>query len=266
MKTKLTLQEKLKDLRNERNLKLADVEKQTGIVSSTISRYETDENQHIPYQELVKMAKFYKVSMDYLCGMTNHRNLRNTPIDELEITDEAVSFLKSKKANNRLVSELLAHEDFPQHISAMEVYIDGKISDQVANMNAVFKFAEQILKENVNVSDNDEVMSFLRESTIDENEYLRFRIADRFNGIMKSLFDAHKKDSLSDSQTALLNLLSNDVKEYINSKESPERRKLNLLAQQIGLNTADLTKDEVDVLMAALKKSKKYKDYGRKNK
>lgn len=137
MKTRLTLQEKLKDLRNERNLKLADVEKQTGIVSSTISRYETDENQHIPYQELLKLAKFYKVSMDYLCGMTNHRDLRNTPIDELEITDEAVSFLKSKKANNRLVSELLAHEDFPQLISAMEVYIDGKISDQVANMNAV---------------------------------------------------------------------------------------------------------------------------------
>lgn len=110
------------------------------------------------------------------------------------------------------------------------------------------------------------MMSFLRESTIDENEYLRFRIADRFNGIIKSLFDVHKKDSLSDSQTALLNLLSKDVKTYINSKESPERRKLNLLAQQIGLNTPNLTKDEVDVLMAALKKSKKYKDYGRKNK
>lgn len=266
MKIRLTLQEKLKDLRVERNLTLADVEKETGIVFSTISRYETDENQHIPYQELVKLAKFYKVSMDYLCGMTNHRNLRDTPLDQLELTDAAVTFLKNKKANNRLVSELLAHEDFPQLISAMEVYIDGKISDQVSNMNAVFKFAEQILKENVNASDNDEVMSFLRESTIDENEYLRFRIADRFNAIMKDLFEFHKKDSLSDSQTDVLTLLSKDVKEYINSKDSPERRKFNLLAQQIGLNTVTLTQEEADVLIKALQKSKKYRDFNKKKK
>lgn len=68
------------DLKNEKDVKLADIEKAIGISVPTLSRFTTDEMTSIAYQDLIKLAKYFGVSMDYLCGMTNHRNYRNTGI------------------------------------------------------------------------------------------------------------------------------------------------------------------------------------------
>lgn len=42
-------------------------------------------------------------------------------------------------------------------------------------------------------------------------------------------------------------------------KEEKARWKLTMLAKQIGLNISDLSKDEIAILMGALKKSEKYR-------
>lgn len=39
---------------------------------------------------------------------------------------------------------------------------------------------------------------------IDEDEYLRYRISERFNMVMKSLFDSHKKDKPSPGYARML--------------------------------------------------------------
>lgn len=49
---KLTLQEKLNDLRVERRLTLVDLEKQTGIPKSTLQRFEGDDDIHVGYQDV----------------------------------------------------------------------------------------------------------------------------------------------------------------------------------------------------------------------
>jgi hypothetical protein len=51
-------------------------------------------------------------------------------------------------------------------------------------MNAVYKLAETTIKDSYTVEDNDEVMAFLQNSVIDEDEFLRFRISERFNVII----------------------------------------------------------------------------------
>ena len=106
---------------------LEELSSKVGLSVSTLYRFETNEQSNIAYQDLVKLAKYYNVSIDYLSGLTNHGQYRNIAIDELALTDDVVAVLKSKKANNRLISELLAHEDFPKLLSSMEVYIDRKI-------------------------------------------------------------------------------------------------------------------------------------------
>jgi transcriptional regulator with XRE-family HTH domain len=107
MKCKLTLQEKLRDLRDERKLVLAgcrqyvysrcagidilaDVEKATGIPISTLQRMESDEDIRVGYQDVMTLAKFYEVSADFLFGLTENRIYRNVAIDELGLTDSAV--------------------------------------------------------------------------------------------------------------------------------------------------------------------------------
>jgi predicted transcriptional regulator len=58
MKHELTLQEKLRDLRDERKLKLTELSEQTGIPASTLQRMESDEDIRIGYQDVRDLAKF----------------------------------------------------------------------------------------------------------------------------------------------------------------------------------------------------------------
>ena len=67
MKGATTIQERLKDLRVERHLKLEELEAATGISSSALGSYENDKNNNkeINHGSLLKLAKFYGVSVDY---------------------------------------------------------------------------------------------------------------------------------------------------------------------------------------------------------
>lgn len=80
MKTKLTLQEKLRDLREERKLKLSEVAEQTGIPSATLGRLEAEDDVRAGYQDIAALARFYEVSGDYLLGLTGNRRQRGTPM------------------------------------------------------------------------------------------------------------------------------------------------------------------------------------------
>ena len=266
MKCKLTLQEKLRDLRDERKLRLEDVATATGIPVSTLSRIETKPENEVGYQIVEILAKFYEVSADYLFGLTENRLHRNVAIDELGLTDAAIEALKTRKLNNRLVSELLSHPTAPQLFSAMEVYIDRKILPQMNSMNALYKFAEETIREKFNVADDDEHLKILQEAIVDEDEYLRYRITERFSVLMKALFDAHKKDALSDEQMDIVKDIKAGLQTYEEKKktESSERAKLALLCKQVGLNINKLTDEEIRVLVKALENSDLYKRARRK--
>lgn len=257
MKPKLTLQEKLRDLREERKLKLQEVSDATGIPLSTLGRIEADDDVRAGYQDIAVLARFYNVSMDYLCGIAENRQYRNIEIDALSLSDNAVEVLKSKKLNNRLISELLSHSDFQQLLSAMEVYIDKKLLPHMNTMNAVYKLAETTIKENFTVEDNDEIMAFLQNSVIDEDEFLRYRISERFNTIMKSLFNAHRKDGLPPEQTEVINDMKNLVQTYLSEAKTKDtaRAKAVAFSKQLGMDTSKLTDEEWQVLTKVLQNS-----------
>lgn len=149
MDARLSLSEKLKDLRTAKKLKLADVEAELGISASTLQRMEANEDIRVGYQDILTLTKFYGVSADYLFGLAdNDEKHRDTPIDQLRLSDAAIDLLKDGKLNNRLISEFIAHADFPQLLSAMEIYIDRKVLPQMNTMNAMYKYAEQTIREN----------------------------------------------------------------------------------------------------------------------
>jgi hypothetical protein len=218
----------------------------------------------VGYQDVVTLAKYYKVSADYLFGMTDNRQYRNITIDELTLTDAAVKTLRDRKLNNRLVSELLSHPTAPQLFSAMEVYIDRKILPQMNNMNALYKFAEETIRERFDVADGDEHMKILQEAVVDEDEYLRYRITERFSALMKALFDAHKKDALPEDQAGTLDEIKDGFQTYKanKEKEGADRAKMIFWAKWLGLNISKLTGEE----MAVFAKVVAHSEAGKKSK
>ncbi len=66
--------QRLKNLRNDKDLKQQDIAEILGIAQTVYSRYERG-FQAIPVMHLLKLADFYNVSTDYILGRTNNLKL-----------------------------------------------------------------------------------------------------------------------------------------------------------------------------------------------
>ena len=73
---------RLKDLREDKDLKQVEIAKILGISQRGYSHYETGDN-NIPTNILIKLADFYNTSIDYLLYLTDER----TPYPESVIKD-----------------------------------------------------------------------------------------------------------------------------------------------------------------------------------
>lgn len=73
MQPKLTIHERLKDLRVERGLTLEQLSAETSISKSALRKYEADDFKDISPFSMVELAKIYGVSTDYLLGLTEQK-------------------------------------------------------------------------------------------------------------------------------------------------------------------------------------------------
>lgn len=64
--------ERLKEIREDKDYKQSDIAKVLNTTQQQYSKYELS-LQVIPVERLVKLAKFYNTSVDYLIGLTNER-------------------------------------------------------------------------------------------------------------------------------------------------------------------------------------------------
>ena len=107
-----TIQERLWELRKDKGLNLEELSKLTGISKSALASYEANDYKEINHGNLVTLADFYQVSVDYLLCRTENREQANTPLMELHLTDEMVALLKSGRINNRLLCEIATNDKF----------------------------------------------------------------------------------------------------------------------------------------------------------
>lgn len=68
----MVMKNRLKELRKEAHLSQAQLAKQLNMSQRGYSKYETGEND-IPTQVLIRLAGFYRTSVDYLLGLTDRR-------------------------------------------------------------------------------------------------------------------------------------------------------------------------------------------------
>ena len=63
--------QRIRDLREDRDLTQTQVAKMLGMSQTGYSKYETGEND-IPTQVLIKLANYYGTSIDYILGQTDN--------------------------------------------------------------------------------------------------------------------------------------------------------------------------------------------------
>ena len=187
MQPKLTIQERLKDLRVERSLTLEQLSAETGISKSALGKYEADDFKDISPFSMVELAKFYGVSTDYLLGLTEQKNHPNTELDALHLGDDAIEVLRTGKFNHRLLSELIYHKDFQRFMLDAENYVDRIADMRVNDMNAVLEAVRQMALMKNGGNENDLHLRTLEVAQIREDEYFGSLIADDLKGILRDI-------------------------------------------------------------------------------
>lgn len=114
---------RIKQLRNEKNINQDVLAKLLGLEIAGISKLETG---RVPLKDeyIVKLAEYFGVSTDYILGKSDIRNPENTDLDKLQIG------LSTKDYSNISDEQLKQIEDF-----AKFVLKDNKKEDKEKNEN-----------------------------------------------------------------------------------------------------------------------------------
>ena len=93
----LTIQERFEELRKGQGLTLEQLAEQTGLSKSALGGYEANDEKDIGHHAVIKLAKFYGVTTDYLLGLSDIENHPNADLNDLHLGDGALELLKSGK-------------------------------------------------------------------------------------------------------------------------------------------------------------------------
>ena len=100
-----TFASRLRQLRLDKNLRQEQVAKLLGVNNSAISTYENNTRQP-SFDILVRLATLYRVSTDYLLGMTNIRSLDLSGLSDEEVVAVSELVAIMTKRNEQLNSLL----------------------------------------------------------------------------------------------------------------------------------------------------------------
>ena len=259
MQPKLTIQERLKDLRVERSLTLEQLSAETGISKSALGKYEADDFKDISPFSMVELAKFHGVSTDYLLGLTEQKNHPNTELDALDLGDDAIEVLRTGKFNHRLLSELICHKDFQRFMLDAEIYVDRIADMRVNDMNAVLEAVRQMALMKNGGEENDLHLRTLEVAQIREDEYFGSLIAGDLKDILRDIRSEHRPDTMTADETSLVATVQGQLQDAMNFEGSVEEKKAKALLATLGIDYDAITMEQFVNLIEVLKLSKHLK-------
>lgn len=259
MNIKLTIPERLKDLRTECGLTLEQLSEATGISRAALDKYEADDFKDISPFSIAALAKFYRVSADYLMGLTEIKNHSNTELDALNLGGDAIEVLKTGQFNHRLLSELICHKDFQRLMLDAEIYVDRIADMRINDMNAVLEAVRQMVLAKREDSANDLYLRTLELAQVPEEEYFGHVVADDLAGILRDIREGHKTDSTTADEPSAAAQVQQQLQTAMNFEGSNDEKKARALLATLGIDYDAITKEQFVNLIEVLRLSKHMK-------
>ena len=256
MQVKLTIGERLKDLRTAQKLTLEQLAAEVGISKSALGKYESDNGKDISPYSILLLADYYGVSCDYLMGRTETKNHPNTALHELHLSDASIDILRTGKFNHRLLSELICHKDFQRFMLDAEIYVDRIADMRVNDMNAVLEAVRQMALMKNGGEENDLHLRTLEVAQIREDEYFGSLIADDLKGILRDIRSEHRPDTMTADEVSFAENIQNQLRDAMNFEGSSEEKQVRSFLATFGIDYDKLTKEQFVSLIEILKLSK----------
>ena len=140
---------RLADLMKEHNISQPELAKEIGCSKSTISRFISGVKGTLTHEQVLKIARLFNVSTDFLLGETNIPDRKNYDIAELGLSVEAAKNLYTGRVNAEVVNLLLENARFAELTYRIAQYFDDTFASGIAAQNAMLTTLSTLLRTKV---------------------------------------------------------------------------------------------------------------------
>ena len=137
--------QRIQDLIKDSSITQAELAGIIGLSESALSRYLKGQTEMLGDGYIIKIAKHFNVSTDFLLGETNIPDRKNYDIEELGISAEAAKLLYTGRLDSRVLNLLLENPHFPQLLALLARYQNEIVRSGIAAMNQQPTFINSLL-------------------------------------------------------------------------------------------------------------------------
>ena len=140
------LRDRIQDLLKHNNVTQADLAAKIGCNESLISRFLSGKTNKLGDKYIIRIAKAFHVSTDFLLGESNIPDRKNYEIEELGLSVQAAKNLYTGKASADVVGRLLESPRFCELTYMIEQYFDNSLSAGYAAQNQMYSTLSAMLR------------------------------------------------------------------------------------------------------------------------
>ena len=260
MKGATSIQERLWELRKDKGLNLEELSKLTGISKSALGSYEKEDFKEINHGNLITLADFYGVSVDYLLCRIENREQINTPLMELHLNDEMVALLKSGRINNRLLCEIATNDKFEQLMTDTEIYIDGHATATFRTIYESLEEQRRTIVQKYKSADRNFYSQTILAAEVKEEDFFCHVTHKTWDAILHDIRKAHEHDIDSTPDYSLAKKMALEIRKAIQSSGDYLGKVWAVIFNMLGIDFYKLPPNEQKLLRKILSKSSTIKN------
>ena len=143
------VRQRLTDIMKIRKVSQTELAQRIGCQDSTISRFITGKTDKLSDENIIRIARVFNVSTDFILGVTTVPDRKNYEIDELGLSAQAARNLYTGKVNTQVVNRLLESPRFAELTYILEQYFDDTLAAGYAAQNQMYATLSSLTRKTV---------------------------------------------------------------------------------------------------------------------
>ena len=132
------IRDRIQDLMKSRKVTQAELATRIGVSESSLSRFISGKTDKLGDENIIRIARVFNVSTDFLLGEVDTPDRLNYDISELGLSVQAARNLYTHKVNPRVVNALLENPEFANTTNLISGYLDDELAKGFAAQNQLY--------------------------------------------------------------------------------------------------------------------------------
>ena len=140
------IRDRIQDLMKSHKVTQAELAARIGCSESMLSRFISGKTDKLGDENIIRIARVFNVSTDFLLGEVDIPDRLNYDISELGLSVQAARNLYTHKANPQVVNALLENPEFANTTNLISGYLDDELAKGFAAQNQLYATVAGMLR------------------------------------------------------------------------------------------------------------------------